>query len=54
MPTFAEELEEEETEGDKILTLEDFKKKAIEKLEFRRQQPMGKNKKSLPKGKKKQ
>ena len=28
-----DEFEEEETEGDKILTLEDFRKKALEKLE---------------------
>ena len=29
----AEEIEEEEAEGEKILTLDDFRKKALEKLD---------------------
>jgi len=38
------ELDDEEQEGEKILTLDDFRNKALEKLEMKRSQP-GKSKK---------
>jgi len=52
MPAFENEFEEEETEQDKILTLEDFKKQALAKLEMKNKQP-GKQKKSQSKSRRK-
>jgi hypothetical protein len=40
----SEEQEEDDNEGDKILTVEDFRKRAVDKLEQKKQYNINKNK----------